>query len=375
MAQKETLGVGERVAGSGAYWIRFRDVAGKRHWEKAGRQGDAIVLLEKRKREALIERKLPELKRSKAVTFDNLCSDALAYSKAENSAKQTYELDLRIKILRTVFGSRPASEIKKQEIVTWLSNRAQENNWKAATRNRWQSTFSLIFRVGVDNERIENNPAARIRRKTENNGRVRFLSDEEEVRLLAAIDQLFPQFKPHVLIALHTGMRMTEEYSLHWNQVDLDRHQLHLSKTKTGKPRIIPLNATATEAFNTLKSASTKPTGLVFPSVRTGMSLQGPRGWFGTAVEAAGIKDFTWYCLRHTTASRLVMGGASLRAVADLLGHKTIQMTMRYAHLAPDHQTEIVALLDKKPSGARATKRATGTKRSNGGRLDVSTSC
>jgi integrase len=85
---------------------------------------------------------------------------------------------------------------------------------------------------------------------------------------------------------------MTEQYSLHWNQVDLDRHQLHLSKTKTGKPRTIPLNATATEAFNTLKSASTKPTGLVFPSVRTGISLQGPRGWFGTTVEATGIKDF-----------------------------------------------------------------------------------
>jgi integrase len=184
--------------------------------------------------EALIERKLPELKRSKALTFDDLCTDALAYSKAENSAKQTYELDLRIKILRSVFGSRPASGIKKQEIVTWVSNWVQEKNWKAATMNRWQSTFSLLFRVGVDNERIENNPPARIRRKTEKNGRVRVLSDEEEVRLLAAIDRLFPQFKPRVLIALHTGMRMTEQYSLHWNQVNLDRRQLRLSKTKTG---------------------------------------------------------------------------------------------------------------------------------------------
>jgi integrase len=168
--------------------------------------------------------------------------------------------------------------------------------------------------------------------------------------------------EPSIWKRIKGNRRRREQYSLHWNQVNLDRHQLHLSKTKTGKPRTIPLNATATKAFNSLKSASTKPIGLVFPSVRTGMSLQGPRGWFGTAVEAAGIKDFTWYCLRHTTASRLVMGGASLRAVADLLGHKTIQMTMRYAHLAPDHQTEIVALLDKKPSGARATKRATGTK-------------
>jgi site-specific recombinase XerC len=68
------------------------------------------------------------------------------------------------------------------------------------------------------------------------------------------------------------------------------------------------------------------------------------------------------------------MGGVGLRAVADLLGHKTIQMTMRYAHLAQDHQTEIVALFDKEPSRARATKRATGTELLNGGRLDVSAS-
>src|ERR1039457_6136824 len=270
MAKKETLGVGERVAGSGVYWIRYRDAARKRHWEKVGRQSDAIVLLEKRKREAVLGRKLPELQRGKGPTFSELCEDALAYSKAENSAKQTHEIELRVQELRPIFGDRPASEIRKQEIVTWLADQAEARDWKPATRNRWQATLSLIFRVGIDNEKIENNPAARIRRQTESNGRVRFLSDAEEVRLLAAIDRLFPQFRPHVLLAIHTGMRMSEQYSLRWDQVDLERRQLHLSKTKTGKARIIPLNETACKALAELRNASSPLSALIFPSIRTG---------------------------------------------------------------------------------------------------------
>ena len=195
---------------------------------------------------------------------------------------------------------------------------------------------------------------------------VRFLTDDEEVRLVAAIDRLFPQFRPHLLIAIHTGMRMSEQYTLRWSQVSLESRELHLPKTKTGNARIITLNNTAMGAFNSLKAASTVPTDLVFPSIRTGDSLQGSRGWFGSAMEAAAIKDFTWNCLRHTFASRLVMADATLRAVADLMGHKTVQMTMRYAHLAPGFQIDVVALLDRKPPAARATKRATGTMRRNG---------
>ncbi len=121
--------------------------------------------------------------RSRAITFSDLCDDALKHSEAENSEKQTYELRLRIDQLRPVFGSRPAESIRKNEIVDWLTEQAEEREWVATTRNRWQATFSLIFRVGVDNEKIERNPAARIRRKTEGNGRVRFLSDAEEKRL------------------------------------------------------------------------------------------------------------------------------------------------------------------------------------------------
>ena len=82
--------------------------------------------------------------------------------------------------------------------------------------------------------------------------------------------------------------------------------------------------------------------GLVFPSARTDEALQGARGWFPSACEETGIEGYTWHCNRHTFASRLVMAGVDLRTVAELLGHRTLQMVMRYSHLAPQHQSNAV---------------------------------
>ena len=297
---------------------------------------------------------------ARALTFNDLCDDALKHSGAENSKKQTYELGLRIDQLRPVFGSRSADSIRKNEIVEWLMEQAEEREWAATTRNRWQATFSLIFRVGLDNEKIERNPAARIRKKTEGGGRVRFLSDPEEKRLRAAIERRFAEFLPHFLLSIHTGMRMSEQYGLRWNQVDFERRQLHLIRTKNGDSRTIPLNAVALGALQELQGGQARPrTDPVFPSVRTGDALQGSRGWFSTALEEAKIQEYTWHCNRHTFASRLVMAGVDLRTVAELLGHRTLQMVMRYAHLAPEHQASAVDRLVP-AEGQMVTKSATG---------------
>ena len=266
------------------------------------------------------------------------------------------------------FGSRAAESIRKNEIVAWLAEQAKARKWAPASRNRWQATFSLVFRVGIDNEKIARNPAARIRRKTEGNGRVRFLSDTEEKRLRAAIEGRFPKFLPHFLLSIHTGMRMGEQYGLRWNQVDFERRQLHLLRTKNGDPRTIPLNAVALAALQQMRGEKNRPGAEpVFPSVRAGDSLQGSRSWFLTALEEAKIHEYTWHCNRHTFASRLVMAGVDLRTVAELLGHRTLQMVMRYAHLAPEHQASAVDRLVP-AEGRTVTKSATGNHRSENAR-------
>jgi site-specific recombinase XerD len=122
----------------------------------------------------------------------------------------------------------------------------------------------------------------------------------------------------------------------------------------------IPLNSVAIEALGQLRGDSTKPgTALVFPSLRESETLQGSRGWFPTALEEAKIDAYSWHCNRHTFASRLVMAGVDLRTVAELLGHRTLQMVMRYSHLAPEHQASAVDRLVKSEN-QRNTKSDTG---------------
>jgi integrase len=169
------------------------------------------------------------------------------------------------------------------------------------------------------------------------------LSDPEEKRLRSSIDHRFPEFLPHFVLSINTGMRMSEQYGLLWKQVDFERRQLHLIRTKNGDSRTIPLNTVALGALQELRGKETRPeTEPVFPSLRTGNALQGSRGWFSTALQEAKIQEYTWHCNRHTFASRLVMAGVDLRTVAELLGHRTLQMVMRYSHLAPEHQTSAV---------------------------------
>ncbi len=176
---EKTKGIGERVPGSGVWWVRWTDHQGKRHLEKAGRRSDAVALLSKRQHEKLLRRKLPErLQGGATVTFGQLAQDALAHSTEENGERSTKELALKLAVMSSTFDDRPAEGITKQDIQTWLLEQTDEREWSPATRNRYQAAFSLVFRVALDNEKLTVNPASRIKRKAEHNDRIRFLSYE-----------------------------------------------------------------------------------------------------------------------------------------------------------------------------------------------------
>src|ERR1700678_2508334 len=115
--QTATKGVYERIPGSGIWWIRYADARGKEHREKVGRRSDAITLYSKRKTEALQRKKLPESFRAKGITFGQLCDDALEHSRAVNTADSTYELKLKIDVLRPELGHLKAEDITKQDVT------------------------------------------------------------------------------------------------------------------------------------------------------------------------------------------------------------------------------------------------------------------
>jgi site-specific recombinase XerD len=300
--------------------------------------------LAKRRTETIQRQKLPEQFRVK-VTFNALCNDALEHSKAHNTSKVSHDLGLKVAKLRPVFGKCDAATITKQDIVRWLTTEAGTRNWSPSTRNRWQAAFSLIFRVGCENERIEKNPAANIRMLTENNARVRFLSSEEEAALRKAILRRCPTQIHALDLSLHTGMRSGEQFSLKWNQVDSDLRILSLPRTKNGTMRHIPLNSVALAALEAIRKAqkSSEPDADVFTSTRKrDAAILNPKGWFNAAILEAKVEGYTWHCNRHTFASRLVMRGINLRTIGELLGHRTVAMTMRYAHLSPAHNAAAV---------------------------------
>jgi integrase len=181
----------------------------------------------------------------------------------------------------------------------------------------------------------------------EDNRRENFLTEEQAGKLLDACPDWLGSL---VTVELHTGMRRGELLGLRWKDVDFKAACLHLdaSATKGGRARKVPMNATAKAALEALRNTS--PVKGVDASV-----FEGPEGGlianniardFGKAAAKAGLVGFTFHDLRHSHASFLVKAGESLNTVREILGHQSISMTLRYAHLSPTHQAEAVARLD-----------------------------
>lgn len=348
-------GIFEKIPGSGVWWIHFYDASGKRRREKAGTKGTAIALYRKRKQEALEGRKLPEKLRRVPVSFREIAQHSLAYAdRHKRSARNDHS---RMEKLLQWFGNRAADSIAPEEIET----RFQAEKWTAATWNRYRALLSLAYRLAIRAGKLRQNPARLVRHKTENNHRVRFLSREEDEKLRKVIRERFPEHDPELNLALHTGLRLSEQYRARWADVDFERRVLTIPLDKGGKTSHVRLNAQALHALAALH-VRTEATGFVCGGTRS------PRHWFESALEAAGIENFTWHCLRHTFASRLIMSGADLRTVAELLRDKTLAMVMRYAHLAPDYQLAAVERMGK----AFPTATTTATQRDEAHAVKVS---
>ncbi len=149
------------------------------------------------------------------------------------------------------------------------------------------------------------------------------------------LDCCVEHLKPIVTVALHTGMRLSEILKLKWTQVDLKHGFILLDITKNGERREIPIDNTLTIMFNNmLKGFESK---FVFAG-KDGDPYKSVKRSFSTALKKSGIHDFRFHDLRHTFASHLVMAGVDLTSVKELLGHKSLAMTTRYAHLSPSHK-------------------------------------
>jgi len=223
-----------------------------------------------------------------------------------------------------------------------------------ATVNRYVAVLSHAFTLAVREwQWLEASPLQRVRRLREPRGRVRYLSDEERPRVLAACQASHNRsLYPVVLLALSTGARKQEILSLTWHDIDLRRAQLTLPHTKNGEPRTLPLVGLALETVHTLARVRRIDTPLLFSRADGRAPIDLRYAW-AQALEAAQIADFRFHDLRHSAASYLAMNGASLVEIAEILGHKTLQMVKRYAHLSVAHTAGVVARMNAAIFAAR----------------------
>lgn len=306
------------------------------------------------KRVSLIhEGRYLDVKKDLKVTLGELVERYLEnYGKEPGYLKsKKFSIDL---ILDHFDESTLIAKITYGDLETFRNRLKRTNNtrihkpYAVASVNRIMSTLRHLFSKGVEWELIEQHPFKKGRSLMlkENNKRLRYLSKEEISRLLAACpDHLYNI----VVTAINTGMRREEILSLQWSQIK--DGFIYLRKTKTNEPRQVPVNETLSELFARIRKNQQLKSKYVFTF--NGERIRDPKRSFHQAMREAGINDFRFHDLRHTFASHLLLNGGALADIRDILGHKDMTMTLRYAHLSSEHKRKAVNLLNDLTDGCQ----------------------
>lgn len=274
----------------------------------------------------------------------------------------------------------PITMITDMRIKGW-QRKQMDAGARPATINREITALRSALSFAVDHDLIEAHPLRKVKAvKVDSGGKPRFLHPEELQRLMEALDAreerrradrdsynkhrqdrnlstlpdlramtFTDHLKPMIVIALNTGARRGEIFNLAWADVDLASATPSITirgeSSKSGKTRIVPLNATAREALAAWR-VQEEGEGLVFKSPKTGGRFDNITTSWEALTKAANLPDFRFHDCRHHFASMLVQRGVDLNAVRELLGHSDLKLTMIYAHLAPENKARAVALLD-----------------------------
>ena len=333
-----------------SYQIDYFDPNGKRVRASFKKKKDADAELAKRV-SLIAEGRYLDVKKDYKITLGELLCKY-----EDNFSSQASFLRWKkhcLENFKEYFGeSTKLSNIKFVDVETYRNHLRQKPTRNDSIRtnasvNREMSCLHHIFTKVVEWEMIERSPFDKGKSLLlkENNMRLRFLTEDEIVRLL---DECPKHLRRIVECALHTGMRKGEILSLQWSQIR--NGFIYLRKTKTGNSRQIPVNDRLGTLFKEIRREQQLKSEYVFTYLTSETGKLEPvdsvKRSFAGALRRAGIDDFKFHDLRHTFASQLIMKGGSLKDVQEILGHKTMTMTLRYAHLSQEHKKKAVNLLN-----------------------------
>lgn len=328
-----------KVYQRGKRWYVDFSYNGKRYRKSAGRT----------KREALlklgeIQRRIEQEERhgipaNAPRSFTEYAEEYLTYARVEKAGSTYIRDTCRTGHLIRAFGDKKLSDITVRDIELYKAARSEAV--KHVTVTRELNLLSHMFHRAIDLEYYrKENPVGKVKKYKEPPGRVRYLSLEERIRLLEECKRSQnPLLYAMVFTALETGMRKGEEQRLKWEDVNIERQSIRLRQTKNNEDRDIPISDRLLPLLQRLYIERCSP--YVF-SKPDGRPYGDWRRSFETACRHAEIDNFHWHDLRHDYASQLVMAGVDIYRVQKLMGHKTLSMTARYAHLSQAHLLEAV---------------------------------
>jgi len=301
---------------------------------------------------AIYEERYFSYARSKHKTFgdmiDRYIKEVLPL-KPKSQTKQTQQLTY----WKEKLGHITLSDVSSPNIVDIRNKLSTGSTLRGirspATVNRYLAAISHVYTIAIKEwEWVHDNPVMRVSRLTESRGRTRFLSDKERHRLLEACKYSENKYLYIIVVlALSTGARRSEITTLNWHQIDFARQIIRLEETKNGEGRNLPLQGYAYDLVCELSKNRNIHNSYLFPSDYVCKPVDITKSWT-TALKKACIDDFRFHDLRHSAASYLAMDGASITDIAEVLGHKTLQMAKRYSHLSESHTKGVVASMNNK---------------------------
>jgi len=261
----------------------------------------------------------------KRILFENFADEYIELHSKQN--KRSWKRDLTsLKNLRAFFGGKFLSEITPDLIEKYKAKRKAEV--KPASVNRELALLKHMYTKAIDWNKATENPVKKVKLLREDNKKERILSKEEIKRLIEAAEQSDSYVKQFIIIGLNTGMRKDEILSLKWENIDFRNMFINVTHAKSGKSRKIPMNTVVKKALESIE----KKNDYVFFNPKTKSYTKNITKAFKTVCRKAGIKNFRIHDLRHTAATKMIEAGVDLVTVSKILGHSSIQMTMRYAH-------------------------------------------
>lgn len=284
-------------------------------------------------------------------TLDDAIAKYLEAAEAETHPRHSQQRRMQLAWWSSRLGANFLADITvdkindcKRELMAMKKGRGSQapTRFKAATVNHYLTALSAVLAYATKELNwLRFNPMQGVKKLELKNARVRFLSKEEREVLLKVCHQRHPLLYPLVLLAISTGMRKGELLALRWRDVDFTKQVLRIEQSKNGDKRSVPLTGRAYDMLKDMHKVHHIHSDLIFARSDGQAAIELKKQW-EVAVKEAGIENFRFHDLRHTAATYLLEAGATLPELSAILGHRSIQMVKRYAHLAENHAIVVV---------------------------------